>query len=146
MHHALPVCIVDGVGNVVKNPDSLSDGQLTGSLQSRAQRLSFDARHRIIKQIVFRAGKEERDDVRMLQSRGQLDLAAEAADVEPGAELGRQNFDDDIAAERDFADNEDARHPAAEVVDDFVAIAERTLEARGEITYGAFVQGGSAWI
>jgi len=146
MHHALPVCIVDGVGNVVKNPDSLSDGQLTGSLQSSAQRLSFDARHRIIKQIVFRAGKEERHDVRMLQSRGQLDLAAEATDVESGTQLRRQNFDDDIAAERDFADDEDARHPATEIVDDFVAIAKGALQARGEISYGTIVQWGSAWI
>jgi hypothetical protein len=82
----------------------------------------------------------------MLQRRRQLDLAIEAIDAHFQREVGRQNFDDDIAAERDFADNEDARHPAAEVVDDFVAIAERTLEARGAITYGAVVPGGSAWI
>jgi hypothetical protein len=80
----------------------------------------------------------------MLQSRGQLDLAAEAADVEAGAELGRKNFDNDLAAERVFADNEDACHPAAEIIDDFIAIAERALKARGEICYGTFVQWGSA--
>jgi hypothetical protein len=70
----------------------------------------------------------------MLQPCRQLDLAAEAADIQAGTELRRQDFDDDIAAEVEFADDEDARHAAAEVVGDFIAIAEGALETRRKIS------------
>src|SRR5689334_600192 len=69
----------------------------------------------------------------MLESRRHLDLATEAVDVEPGTELRRQDLDDDIAAERDFTHDEDARHSAAEILGDLIAIAERALETSSQI-------------
>ena len=72
--------------------------------------------------------------MRMLQPCRQLNLAPEAADIEPGTELRRQNFDDDIPAERDFADDEDPRHSAAQVFDDLISFAERALQARCQIS------------
>src|SRR5689334_12486164 len=80
----------------------------------------------------------------MLQPRRQLDLPAKALDVEAGAQLGRQNFDDDVPVERDFADDEDARHAAAEVVGNFIAVAERALKTLGEIVHPFFDQTSSS--
>ena len=82
--------------------------------------------------------------MRLLESRRQLDLAAKAFDVDAGTELGRQDFDDDVATERHFADDEDARHSTAQVVSDLVAVAERALKALGQISNRFLIQVSSA--
>ena len=82
--------------------------------------------------------------MRVLQARRQLNLAAKAADVEPRTQLRRQDFYDDIATERDLADDEDTRHSTAQVFDDLVAVAECTLKALGQISYRFLIQANSA--
>ena len=72
--------------------------------------------------------------MRMLQPCRQLNLPAEAADIQPGAELRWQHFDDDIAPERGFVDDEDPRHATAKVSGDGIAFAERALKARSQIS------------
>ena len=144
MRDTLIVRVLEGVGDVAKDPDSVADRQLARALQSRAQRLAFDARHGVIEEVVLGAGEEERDDVRILQSRGQLNLAAEAVDVEPSPHLRRQDFYDDIATEGDFADDEDARHSTAQILGDLIAVAERTLKALGKISHRFLIQASSA--
>ncbi len=144
MRHALLVCVLEGVGDVEEDPDGVTDRKLAGTLQSRAQRLAFDARHRVIQQVVVRAGEKERDDVGLLQSRRQLNLTAKALDVDACAELRRQDLYDDIATERDFADDEDARHSTAQILGDLVAVAERALKALGQISHRFLIQASSA--
>ena len=78
--------------------------------------------------------------MRVLQSRRQLNLAAKPADIEPRTQLRRQDFYDDVATERDFADDEDARHSTAQVFDDLVAVAERPLKALGQISHRFLIQ------
>ena len=77
--------------------------------------------------------------MRLLQSRGQLNLAAKAFDIEPGTKLG-QDFYDNVATERDFADDEDACHSTAQVVGDLVAVAERALKTLGQIAHRFLIQ------
>jgi len=134
MRRALSMRVLQRVGDVVQNSYGVGDRQLACSLQSRAERLSFDERHRVIKKIVLRAGEKERYDVRMLQSRRELNLAAKAVAIEPGAELGRQYLDDDLAVQRGFANDEDARHPATKIIRNLVSFAERALQSLGEVS------------
>ena len=79
----------------------------------------------------------------MLQPRRELDLAAKPIDVESRAELGRQNFDDDLATERDLANDEDARHSATQIIRHLIAFAERALQSLGEISGRSTVQSSS---
>ena len=58
MHDALLVRVLECVGDVAENPDGVGDRQLARSLQSGAERLPFDARHRIIEEVVLRAGEK----------------------------------------------------------------------------------------
>jgi hypothetical protein len=51
--------------------------------------------------------------VRFLQSRRELDLARETLGTHGGRQRGRQHFDDDIAAQRFIACDEDVRHTRA---------------------------------
>src|SRR5256885_6738920 len=131
------------VRDIAKDSDRVGDRQLAYAFQSGAKRLTFDAGHRVIEEVSLRARKEKRYDMRVLQSGRQLNLAAKALHVEAGAELGRQNLDDDIATERDFADDGDARHAAAEVVGYLVAIAKCALKALGDIVHPVLVQTSS---
>src|SRR2546423_7563300 len=143
MCSALLVRGLQCVRDVAKNSDRVGDRQLAYAFQSGAKRLPFDAWHRVIEEVSLRARKEKRYDVRVLQPGRQLNLAAKAFHVEAGAELGRQNLDDDIATERDLADNEDARHAAAEVVSYLIPIAECPLKALGHIVHRVLVQASS---
>ena len=65
----------------------------------------------------------------MLELGGELDLAAEAVDVDAGGELGREHLDHDLPARAPFLGQEDAAHPAAaELALEAVRAAERVLQ------------------
>jgi hypothetical protein len=76
------------------------------------------------------AGGEQRHDVRMLQRRGQLNLAIEPVDAHFQREVGRKNFHDDAAGEARLFGHEDAAHAApAELSLDSVGAAQCGLES-----------------
>jgi hypothetical protein len=69
----------------------------------------------------------------VLQLRDELDFATEAIGADAGRGFARQDFDDDIAVEREIAGDEHARHPtAAEFAVDAIGVAERALERISE--------------
>jgi hypothetical protein len=66
----------------------------------------------------------------VLETGGELDLAAEPLGVDPGRELRRQDLYDDAPAELPLFGHEDATHPpAAELSLELVGIAEHGLQA-----------------
>ena len=65
----------------------------------------------------------------MLKSCGELDLATEPVRIDPCCELGRKDFDDDLAIEVGLGCNEDARHSrAAELAVNAIGVAEYLLK------------------
>ncbi len=93
---ALRVGVVERLGDVAQNRHRLGDRQLAAH-EPRPQRLAFDERHREVRQTVHLARGQQRDDVRMLEPRGDQDLAPEAVEVDAVAEFGGENLDDDLA-------------------------------------------------
>jgi hypothetical protein len=70
----------------------------------------------------------------MLQAGGELDLALEPFDVDRGAHLGRQELENDLAAEADLLGEEHPAHAAAaQLLQDAVLIADRVLKPLLEI-------------
>ena len=69
-------------------PIASSIDRRAAARQPRPQRLAVDVRHREVREPSRLAGREHRHDVRMLQLRGELDLATEALDVDPPASSG----------------------------------------------------------
>ena len=99
-----------------------------------AQRLALDERHCIVWNAVQLTGREHGDDLRLLQARGELDLAAEAVDVDASDEVRRQHFDHDLPPERGLLGHEHACHPAAaELAFERVGGAEGGLEVVAEV-------------
>ena len=108
MHHALLVRVLERIGDFAQNLRRIGDGKLPHPAEPRAQILARDERHRIVEESALGAGGQQWHNVRMLQSRCQLNLSPEPIGVDPGGEIGRKNFDHDLALEIDLVREKDA--------------------------------------
>ena len=120
MHDALVVRVGERVAHVAQDPHRLADRQLPLVGDPLPQRLALDVRHDVVEQVALRSGGEQRDDVGMLQLRGEADLTLEPLHVHPRCHLGREHLHHHLAAEPHFLGEEDSAHAAA---------AELALEA-----------------
>ena len=140
MHDAARVRVGERVGDILEDAHGVAHGQLALAGETRAQRLALDERHRVVEDVAFAARREQRHDVRMLQRRGELDLAVEAVDADLRRQLGRQDFDDDLAGEPGFFGEEHAAHAAAAQLPlDAIRRPEGGLQAVGELGHGTKV-------
>jgi hypothetical protein len=136
MDHAFGVGVSERVAHFAEDPDSLPHRQLALAHQLGPERFALDVGHHVVEDIAGGAGGEQRHDVRVLQPGGQLDLAAEPVLVDAGRHLGREDLDDDLAAELDFVRQEDAAHaPATELLLDPVRRAEGRVETGAQIAH-----------
>ena len=111
-------------------PHRLVDGELPLALEARAKRLAFDVRHHVVQQAVRLAGVEQRQQVRVLQVRRDLDLAQESLGAEHRGELRLEHLDRDVAVVLEVVREVDRRHAArAELALDAVAVGEGGREA-----------------
>ena len=113
MHDAARVRVRERVDDIAQHANRIAHRHLALARELRAQRLALHERHRIVEQIAGLPGREHRHDVRMLQRRGELDLAPKALDVDAGRHLGREHLHDDAPSERRLLGEEDVRHSAA---------------------------------
>ena len=73
----------------------------------------------------------------MLERGRELDLAPEALDVDAGGQLGRQDLDDHLPAERGLLGDEHTAHAAAaELALEAVGIAESLLQLPQKVGQG----------
>ena len=84
--------------DVTKDARRLADRQRSVARQAHAQRIPFLERHHVKRDAVDLAGAQDRDDVRMLQSRRELDFALEALRIDTSNAVGLQHLDDDAPA------------------------------------------------
>lgn len=68
--------------------------------QSRPQRLAPHERHDVVRNATGFAGRQHGNDVRLLQSCGELHLARETPGIRASEELRRDDFHDDFSIER----------------------------------------------
>jgi hypothetical protein len=67
--------------------------------------------------------------VRVLQAGGELDLPLEALDVDRGAHVGREQFDDHLPPQPGFLGEEDTAHPpASQFFQDAVGVTQSSLQ------------------
>ena len=89
MDDTVPVRVVQRARDRRRQTHRIVHRQLLLALDPRAQRLALDVGHHIEQQSVGGAAVEEREQIRVLQVRGNLDLAEKALDADDGAEIGR---------------------------------------------------------
>src|SRR5689334_12529731 len=98
---------------VPEDADRDCDRHRPDAHQPDAQRLALDEGHRIVWESICLTRAQNRDDVRMLELRGDHDLALEALGAHSRRKIGRQDFHNDAAAERALLGEKHATHPAA---------------------------------
>jgi len=88
----LAVRVIEGGRDRESVADRFVDGELVLALESLAQRLAFDVRHHVVEKSLDLSGIEERKDVRVIESRGDFDLAEKPLRPDRLGESGVKNF------------------------------------------------------
>ena len=100
------------------------------AVESFTERLSLDVRHYVVEKAVGLAGLVQREDVWMVEPRGDLDLAQEAIGAERRGELGMKHLQRDKPLVPAVLSEVDGRHSTApELTVDGVRLRQRGAEA-----------------
>ena len=113
VHDATLVGIRERASDVTQDADGVHDAHRATAGDARAKRLALHERHHEIRPAGHLAGAQHGDDVRVLQTGDDEDLAAKALRVHVGHELRRQHLHYHSALERTVVGDEHARHAAA---------------------------------
>ena len=113
MDYAARVRVGQRIRHVVQDPHDIARRKLHVFVERMPQRLTFDVRHREVQQVAGGTGGVQRHDVRMLELRGELDLAPEPLAVLARREVRGQDFDDDLPVQRLLGRHEHTAHAAA---------------------------------
>ncbi len=95
MHDSLGVRVLKGARNLARQPHCLLHRQRPIALQTVPQRLSGDIRHDVIQEAACVARVVQRQDVGVLQTGGDLDLAQKALRAHRHGQLWAQHFERD---------------------------------------------------
>ena len=144
MHDAFAVGVRQCSGHVAQDVHRFVHRQLAAARETRTKRLALHEGHRIEGKPVRLARAQQWHDVRMLQSRRDLDLASEPFRAHACGQLGRQDLHDDLAPQRLLLGHEHARHPAAaELALERDVVTESRLELIAQI-HSSRSEGGAS--
>ena len=114
MHDAARMCIRECAGDITRDAHDFRHRQRSAHLlQPVAQRASFHERHRVPRHTIEVAGREDRDDVGLLQARRGEQFAAEAFHGQLTSQFGRQHLQCHPSPQCHFLGGEHAAHAAA---------------------------------
>lgn len=121
------VRVVERVGDLARDPESIVDRELLLAVQSSAERLTLDVRHREPELAAWcRSGVVDRDDMRVLQAGGEFDLSCEPLRSQRRSEIGPEYLEGDKTVVSQVADEIDGGHATLpEFALDRVAVRER---------------------
>ena len=127
--HAVLVCIGQRACDGGRDPHGVAHRELLLAVEPRAQRLALHIRHDIKEEPASLATVEQRQQIRMLQVRGDLDLAQEPLDAEHRAEFRLEHLEGDAPFMAQVARQVHGRHAAfADLAVNHVSIGERGSE------------------
>ena len=135
--HAVPVGVVQRRGDLGGDPDRVGHGELLLPVEPAPERLPLDEGHDVEEEAVGLARVEQRQDVRVLEVGGELDLGQEPLGADHGRELRAQQLERDLAVVLQVLREVHRRHAAgADLTFDPVAVGERYLEAVLQLGHG----------
>ena len=134
VHDSIGVRICQRIDDIAQDASDVRHRQLVLSRQARTERLAGDVWHGVVEQPVRRRRGEHGDDVRVLETGRQVDLALEAVGAETGRKIGGKDLDDNPPIERGVMHEEHTRHAsAAELALDAERWAKAYLEPLLEV-------------
>ena len=132
VHHALPVRVVERARHLPRDGERLVQPELLLAIQLVPQRLAADVRQDVPEEALGLPRVDQREDVRMIEPRRDLDLGEEALRAQHGAQLGPQHLERHLAVVLDVAREVDRGHAArAELALDGVAARQGRGQTSG---------------
>ena len=113
VHDAVAVRVLERVRHLARELQGDVHGQAPLAREPRAQRLALDEGHDVPQQPARAPRVEQREDVRVLQRRGDADLLEEPLGADGGGELLAQHLDRDAAVVPQVAREVHGGHAAA---------------------------------
>ena len=134
MDHVAGVRVPEGGSDLPRDPEGILHRELLLAFQLVAERFALDVRHHVIEEPSGVTRIVQGEDVRMIQTRGDLDLPQKPVGSEPRRELRAEHLDRDRAAVLHVAGAVyDGHTTAAQLALDRVAVRERGPEAGNRI-------------
>jgi hypothetical protein len=132
MDDAACVRVGERVGDILSDPNRVLERELLLAGDPLAQGVSFDVRHHVVQMAVGLAGIVEREDVRVTELSGDLDLPEEALRPKAGRQFAVQHFDGNRSVVPEISGEVNRGHPpAAELALERVAMAEGVGQSGG---------------
>ena len=143
--HLLAVSVVERVGHLARQPERLRRRQAALPVEQVAEGAAFDVGRDVIEEAAGLARVVERQQVGVLQARGDLDLAQEALGAELLADSRLKHLERDDAVVPEVVGAVDHRHPAMpDLPLDGIAGLEGGLEAVQQVEHGGRREGDAA--
>ncbi len=138
-----PCAYCERLRRLARDPERVFDRELPLAAEPVAQALALDQRHGEPEPAGGLAGVEDGQDVRMLEPRGELDLAEEALRAERIGELGVEHLERHRAVVPHVLREPDRSHAAAaELALEGVPVSQSRAQRRYRIRHGSlFVRG-----
>ena len=109
---AVAVGVVERAGDFGGDAHRIGDRELLLPIEPVPKDLALDERHHVEEEGIGRAGVEQRQDVRVLQVGGRLDLAEEPVGADDRGQLRPQDLDRDLAVVLEVLGEVHRRHAA----------------------------------
>ena len=136
VHDAARVCIVQGVGYVARDAHGIVHTKLRFAIELGPKRFAVDERHHVEQKSVGRAAVEQRQNMRMLQRGGGLDLLHEPLGAEHGGQFRLEQLERHLALVLEIFAQIHRGHAAfAKVAENAVAAGEGGVEAVGVVAH-----------
>ena len=135
MHHPVGVSERERRHDVAPDAKCVAERKRPVAAQASPQRLPCDERHCVVQELSLLRGGEHGDDQRVLQLRGELDLAAESFDADFRGKLRGEEFDDHLASEAGLFRHEHARHATAQLLLERVGATQRSLKSIAKLGF-----------
>ena len=130
VNHVAAVGIAQRVRHLARDLERLGHRELPFAEQALAQRLTLDVGHDIVKQPVGLIGVVERQDVRVVEPGGDLDLAEETGCPDIRGDIGSKHLHGNGALVLEVVGQEDFRHPSlSQFPLDLIAGRQRLAQA-----------------
>ena len=136
VNDAVAVRIVERARHCARQADRLVDGELLLTLQARAERFAGHIRHDVEEQPFRLARVEERQEMRVLQVRGDANLGKKPLGPEERAELRVEDLESDRAVVPPISCEVDGGHPAAPDLALDLVLARKGVTQGGQDVHG----------
>ncbi len=145
--HVAAVRVAQRIGHLACDPERVADRELAFPGEAVPQGLALDVGHDVVDQPIGLVRIVQRQDVRVVETSGDLNLAQESGRSHIGGQLGAEHFHGYRALVLEVVGQEDSRHPALPQFPlDLVAGGKRVADAFEQLHHGRPTPpGAGAW-